>query len=133
VRNFGAIARSAYCGGVHAIVVPDAGAAQVTEDAIKTSAGALLKIPVCRETNMKTTMELLNQSGVTTVACSEKANKDFPYIDLPVPLPSFWARKKTGSQMILSEELHTWPKFQWKWALGRLMFLWQQVLLYMKQ
>jgi 23S rRNA (guanosine2251-2'-O)-methyltransferase len=54
VRNMGAIARSAYCAGVHAIVVPFADAAPVTDDAIKTSAGALLQIPVCREKNLKT-------------------------------------------------------------------------------
>lgn len=86
VRNFGAIARSAFCAGVHAIVIPESGAAQVSDDAIKTSAGALLKIPVCREHNMKTVMELLNQSGVQTVACTEKANKDFQFIDLTGPV-----------------------------------------------
>jgi 23S rRNA (guanosine2251-2'-O)-methyltransferase len=86
VRNFGAIARSAFCGGVDAIVIPESGAAQVSEDAIKTSAGALLKIPVCREKNMKSTMELLNQSGVQTVACTEKANKDLNFIDLTGPV-----------------------------------------------
>jgi 23S rRNA (guanosine2251-2'-O)-methyltransferase len=96
VRNFGAIARSAYCGGVHAIVVPESGAAQVTEDAVKTSAGALLKIPVCREANMKTTMELLNQSGVSTVACSEKANKDFPFIDLTGPVAIIMGSEEDG-------------------------------------
>lgn len=96
VRNFGAIARSAYCGGVHAIVVPEANAAQVTEDAIKTSAGALLKIPVCREKNMKTTMELLNQSGITTIACTEKANKDLPFVDLTGPIAIILGSEEDG-------------------------------------
>jgi len=86
VRNFGAIARSAFCGGVDAIIIPESGAAQVSDDAIKTSAGALLKIPVCREKNMKTVMEYLSQSGVKTVACTEKANKDLPFIDLTEPV-----------------------------------------------
>jgi 23S rRNA (guanosine2251-2'-O)-methyltransferase len=96
VRNFGAIARSAFCGGVHAIVIPESGAAQVSDDAIKTSAGALLKIPVCRERNMKSTMELLNQSGVTTVACTEKANKDLPFVDLTGPVAVIMGSEEDG-------------------------------------
>lgn len=96
VRNFGAIARSAFCAGVHAIVIPESGAAQVSEDAIKTSAGALLKIPVCRERNMKTTMELLNQSGLTTVACTEKANKDLPFVDLTGPVAIIMGSEEDG-------------------------------------
>jgi 23S rRNA (guanosine2251-2'-O)-methyltransferase len=96
VRNFGAIARSAFCGGVHAIVIPETGAAQVSEDAIKTSAGALLKIPICRERNMKSTMELLNQSGVKTVACTEKANKDLPFISLKEPVAIIMGSEEDG-------------------------------------
>lgn len=96
VRNFGAIARTAFCAGVNAIVIPDAGSAQITEDAIKTSAGALLTIPVCRERNMKTVMELLNQSGVTTVACTEKANKDLPFMDLTGPIAIIMGSEEDG-------------------------------------
>ncbi|MFA6261263.1 MAG: 23S rRNA (guanosine(2251)-2'-O)-methyltransferase RlmB [Bacteroidia bacterium] len=96
VRNFGAISRSAYCAGVHAIVVPFEGAAPVNEDAVKTSAGALLKIPVCREKNFKSTMELLNQSGVTTVACTEKANKDIAFVDLTGPVAIIMGSEETG-------------------------------------
>jgi 23S rRNA (guanosine2251-2'-O)-methyltransferase len=96
VRNFGAIARSAFCGGVHAIVIPETGAAQVSDDAIKTSAGALLKIPVCRERNMKSTMELLNQSGVKTVGCTEKANKDLPFIELTGPVAIIMGSEEDG-------------------------------------
>lgn len=96
VRNFGAIARSAYCAGVHAIVIPALGAAPVNEDAIKTSAGALLKIPVCRERNYKTTLELLNQSGIATIACTEKANKDLPFVDLTGPVAIIMGNEETG-------------------------------------
>jgi 23S rRNA (guanosine2251-2'-O)-methyltransferase len=96
VRNFGAIARSAYCGGVDAIIIPESGAARVNEDAVKTSAGALLKIPVCREKNFKSMMELLNQSGITTIACTEKANKDLPYIDLTGPIAIIMGNEEDG-------------------------------------
>lgn len=53
VRNFGAIARSAACAGVHAIVIPNKNSAKISSDAIKTSAGALYHIPVCRILNLK--------------------------------------------------------------------------------
>lgn len=96
VRNFGAIARSAYCGGVHAIVIPDQGSAQVNEDAIKTSAGALHHIPVCREKNMKTTMELLNQSGLLTVGCSEKGAQLLHQLDLTVPVAIIMGNEESG-------------------------------------
>ncbi len=96
VRNFGAIARTAYCGGVHAIVIPEQGGAPVNEDAIKTSAGALMKIPVCREKNYKTVMELLNQSGIKTIGCTEKANKDLPFVDLIEPVAIIMGSEETG-------------------------------------
>ena len=59
VRNFGAIARSAECAGVDAIIIPMYGAAQVNADAVKISAGALNTIPVCREYNLKDTLKYL--------------------------------------------------------------------------
>ena len=78
VRNFGAIARTAECAGVHAIVVPVKGSAQINPDAIKTSAGALFKIPVCREENLLKTTRFLQESGLFVVACTEKTN-DYLY------------------------------------------------------
>ncbi len=75
VRNFGAIARTAECLGVQALVVPSHGAAQINGDALKTSAGALNLLPVCREANLQDTIRFLQQSGVTVVACSEKADE----------------------------------------------------------
>jgi 23S rRNA (guanosine2251-2'-O)-methyltransferase len=72
VRNFGSIARTAECAGVHAIIIPSRGAAQINGDALKTSAGALHKIPVCRESNLKSTIDYLKESGVQIVACTEK-------------------------------------------------------------
>ncbi|MDO7851246.1 23S rRNA (guanosine(2251)-2'-O)-methyltransferase RlmB [Hymenobacter convexus] len=73
VRNFGAIARTAECLGVQAIVVPSRGAAQINGDALKTSAGALNILPVCREVSLHETIRFLQQSGITVVACTEKA------------------------------------------------------------
>lgn len=96
VRNLGAIARSAYCAGVNAIVIPTNDNAPINEDAVKTSAGALMHIPICREKNYKTVMELLNQSGVLTIACSEKAKKNFHEIDLTLPVAIIMGNEETG-------------------------------------
>lgn len=74
VRNFGAIARTAECQGVTAIVIPSRGSVQVTADAIKTSAGALNRIPVCKTDNLKESLFYLQQSGIRIVACTEKTS-----------------------------------------------------------
>lgn len=74
VRNFGAIARTAECQGVDAIVIPSRGSVSVTSDAIKTSAGALNRIPVCKSDNIKDSLFYLQQSGVRLVACTEKSS-----------------------------------------------------------
>ena len=78
VRNMGAIARTAECAGMHAIVVPSKGSAQINPDAIKTSAGALYKIPVCRHDNLTQTVRFLQESGLQLVCCTEKTN-DYLY------------------------------------------------------
>lgn len=78
VRNMGAIARTAECAGVHAIVIPAKGSAQINPDAIKTSAGALYKIPVCRHDNFMQTVRFLQESGLQLVCCTEKT-KDYLY------------------------------------------------------
>ncbi len=85
VRNFGAIVRSAECAGVHAIVIPEKGAARIGADAVKTSAGALNILPVCRSANLTATVEFLKNSGIKIVAATEKA-KDY-YTDLKLSGP----------------------------------------------
>ncbi len=85
VRNFGAMARTAECTGVHAIVIPDRGSAQINADAIKTSAGALNIIPVCRSRNLKDTLEFLKASGLQIVAATEKASVDYTSLDYSGP------------------------------------------------
>lgn len=72
-RNFGAIARTADCAGASAIVIPEKGSVSVTPEAIKTSAGALFHIPVCRCRNLLDTVRVLKASGLKIVAASEKA------------------------------------------------------------
>jgi 23S rRNA (guanosine2251-2'-O)-methyltransferase len=96
VRNLGAIARTALCAGAHALVIPQTDSAPISHDAIKTSAGALLKLPVCREKHLKTSIEFLNQCGFTTMACTEKASSNLDQIDLSGPLAIVMGNEETG-------------------------------------
>ncbi len=96
VRNLGAIARTALCAGAHAIVIPQTDAAPVNDDAVKTSAGALMQLPVCREKHLKTVLEYLNQCGFTTMACTEKASNNIDQIDLSGPLAIVMGNEETG-------------------------------------
>jgi len=85
VRNMGAIARTAECAGVDAIVIPSKGSAQITPDAIKTSAGALFTIPVCRHDNLVQTVKFLQESGLQVVCCTEKTNDTIYQVDYTPP------------------------------------------------
>lgn len=98
VRNFGAIARSAACMGAHALVIPSRGGAQVNGDAVKTSAGALHTLPVCREPNLKNTLRYLQSSGIQVVACTEKTEKDLPFspADLTQPTALIMGSEEDG-------------------------------------
>lgn len=87
VRNFGAIARSAECAGAHVIVIPNKHSAKISSDAIKTSAGALYHIPVCRVLNLKKLVrELKFQRGIKVYAASEKAEKFYTGVDMTEPV-----------------------------------------------
>lgn len=76
VRNFGAIARTAEAAGVHAIVVPKNESAPVNADAIRTSTGALLEVPVCKVSHLKDAVFLAQSLGLKLVAATEKGDGD---------------------------------------------------------
>lgn len=86
VRNFGAIARTAECAGVHALVIPQRNAAPINEDAIKTSSGALLRMQVCREKNLKDSLQELQNFGLKIVACTEKGPDSLFETNLSEPM-----------------------------------------------
>jgi 23S rRNA (guanosine2251-2'-O)-methyltransferase len=96
VRNMGAIARTAECAGVHAIVIPTKGSAQVNPDAIKTSAGALFKIPVCRHDNFIQTVKFLQESGLQLVCCTEKTTDDIYTPDYTAPTAIIMGSEEDG-------------------------------------
>jgi 23S rRNA (guanosine2251-2'-O)-methyltransferase len=76
VRNFGAIARTAECAGVDTILIPEQNAAAINADAIKTSAGALHKVTVCRSWNLKLALQFMKESGIQLIGCTEKTQDD---------------------------------------------------------
>lgn len=86
VRNLGAIARSAEVCGAHALVVPKTGSALINSDALKTSAGALTRLTVCRENSLVSTVESLQNAGVQVFASDLNAEKKIFDIDFTAPL-----------------------------------------------
>lgn len=96
VRNFGAICRSAECAGVHGIIIPRQGTAQINEEAVRTSAGALLRIPVCRERSLKNTANFLKESGIMLIASTERAADNFFGGDYSSPLAIIMGSEETG-------------------------------------
>lgn len=96
VRNAGAIARTALCAGVHALIIPERGGARMTADAVKTSAGALHTLPVCRVTSLKDTLLYLRQSGLKIVASTEKAAMNYFEADLRPPLAIVMGSEEDG-------------------------------------
>ena len=96
VRNFGAIVRTAECAGANAVVFPAKGSAMVGSDALKTSAGALNHIPICRVKNLKSALTFLRDSGVRVVAASEKASTPYTKANLTPPLAIVMGAEDTG-------------------------------------
>lgn len=86
VRNFGAIARTCECADVDAIIIPEKNSVSVTADSVKTSAGALLHIPVVRVRSLKMAIRYLKNCGVTVVGATEKGNTDYTTYDYNLPV-----------------------------------------------
>jgi len=99
VRNFGAITRTAECANVDAIIIPEKGSAQISGDAVKTSAGALLKIPVCRVKNLLQTVKFLQESRIQIVAATEKANDLYYKTDFSIPTAILMGAEDKGVDM----------------------------------
>jgi len=96
VRNMGAIARSAECAGFDAIVIPSKGSAQINAEAIKTSAGALSVIPVCRVATLTNAVKYLHDCGLQIIAATEKASSDLYQADFKQPVAIIMGAEDTG-------------------------------------
>ncbi len=96
VRNFGAIVRSAECAGVHAVIIPEKGMARIGADAVKTSAGALHHMPICKVKNLEQAVSFLKESGLQVVGATEKGDTLYTKADLNGPLAIVMGSEDTG-------------------------------------
>jgi 23S rRNA (guanosine2251-2'-O)-methyltransferase len=114
VRNFGAIARTCECAGVDAIVIPAKESVSVNADAMKTSAGALNVIPVCKEKSINQAVRFLKDSGVTVIAASEKAAKNYTDVTYTHPVAIIMGAEDTGvsfENLRICDEIVKIPQF----------------------
>jgi len=110
VRNFGAIARTAECAGLDAIVISEKGNAPVTADAMKTSAGALSHLPVCREHDLRKTLQMLKDNGIQVIACTEKAENHLYNMDFKVPTALLLGSEEDGISPELMKQANVLAK-----------------------
>ena len=96
IRNIGGIARTAFCTGVHAIIIPDKGVGALNEDAILTSAGALEKISVCRVNSLMKAVDELHLNGIKVYAAEMKAEKNFTDIEFTEPCAIVMGSEEKG-------------------------------------
>jgi 23S rRNA (guanosine2251-2'-O)-methyltransferase len=120
VRNFGAIARTAECAGIDAIVIAEKGNAPISGDAMKTSAGALNHVAVCREKDLKKTMQLLQNSGIRVIACTEKTEKDIYDVNLAGPVALIMGSEEDGISDDLLRSADELAKIPLKGKIGSL-------------
>ena len=108
VRNFGAIARTAECFGVHAIVIPSKDSALITNDAVKTSAGALFKIPVCKVTSLNAAVDFLKGCGLKIFSCTEKSDTLINKVETTGPKALIMGGEQDGvdSQLIKASDVN---------------------------
>lgn len=95
-RNFGAIGRTAACAGVDAIVIPERNSVSVTPDAVKTSAGGLFHVPVCREKDTLSAVRFLKENGYRIVGATEKGAAPYTDADYRVPVAIVMGSEDTG-------------------------------------
>ena len=96
IRNIGGIARSAFCMGVHALIIPDKGVGALNEDAILTSAGALEKIAVCRVNSLMKTVDELHLNGIKVYATEMTAEKNIFECDFTEPCAIVMGSEEKG-------------------------------------
>lgn len=96
MRNFGAIARTCSCAGVHGLVIGTRGSASVNGDAVKTSAGAIHTLPICKVDNVQNALQLMRDSGLSIVAATEHASKNYTQADMTLPLAILMGNEEKG-------------------------------------
>jgi 23S rRNA (guanosine2251-2'-O)-methyltransferase len=112
VRNIGAIARSAVCCGAQALIIPDKGIAALNEEALKSSAGALEKIHICRVSSLLKAVDSLHLNGILVFASSMRSDKKVYELSLDLPCCLMMGSEDKGLQPYLNkaaDELFTIP------------------------
>jgi 23S rRNA (guanosine2251-2'-O)-methyltransferase len=120
VRNFGAIARTAECAGVDGIVIGEKGNAPITGDAMKTSAGALNHLAICREKDLKKTMKFLRENGIRIIACTEKAGNSIYDVEVSGPVAIIMGSEEDGIADALLRDADDLVKIPMKGKIGSL-------------
>ena len=103
VRNIGAIARSALCTGTQAIIIPDKGVGALGEDAVKSSAGALEHIHICRVSSLLKAVEELQLNGISIFSSEMNAPKKLFELDLTLPCCFVMGSEENGVQSYISK------------------------------
>lgn len=103
IRNIGGISRTAYCCGVHAIIIPDKGVGALNEDAILTSAGALEKISICRVNSLMKAVDELHMNGIKVYASEMKANRNISEVDFKDPCAIIMGSEEKGIYAALAK------------------------------
>ncbi len=96
MRNFGAIARTCACVGADALVIGARGSVSINGDAVKTSAGALHTLPVCKVENMQNCLRYLRESGLAVVAATEHTDRLYTQVDMTLPLAIVMGSEEKG-------------------------------------
>ena len=120
VRNFGAIVRTAECAGLDGIIIAEKGNAPITGDAMKTSAGALNHVPICREKDIKKTISLLRENGIQIVACTEKTERSLYSLKLTGPIALIMGSEEDGISDALLKDADELARIPLKGKIGSL-------------
>src|SRR5690554_1814729 len=132
-RNFGAIIRTAECAGVDGIIIQKQGAAPVNGDTVKTSAGAVFNIPICKVNHVKDAVFYLQGSGIKTVAATEKTENHIYDIDFTTGVAIIMGSEDKGVNPSVLKMVDEKENFQCLEPFRRSMFRLPAVLFYMKR
>ncbi len=120
VRNFGAIARTCECAGVDAIIIPEKNSVSVNADSVKTSAGALLHIPVARVKSVRMAIRYLKNCGITVVGATEKGNSQYTGFDYTLPVALVMGAEDTGISTECLKECDSFAAIPLRGTIGSL-------------
>lgn len=120
VRNFGAIVRTAECAGLTGVIIPDKGNAPLTADAMKTSAGALSYLPICRARDLKKAIQTLKENGIQILACTEKGSQALYEVDMKSPIALLLGSEEDGITPMLLREVDHLVKIPMYGSIGSL-------------